>query len=251
MDCDLLVIAAGVVPNTHLARDAGMVVARGIVVGDDLACPDTDGIHAIGDCAEHRGQSFGLVAPAWEQARVLATRLTGAQPDAKYEGTRLSTKLKVAGVDVAVMGDRDPAPDDEVVTYSEPSRGVYSRVIVRDDRVAGAILVGPSSAAPLLIQRFLDASPVPAQRSELLFPSGTDLAPRSVDEMPDTARVCDCNAVIKAQIVDAVLNGARSLRSVCEGTRAGTGCGSCRPEVQRIVDFTCRELERGGARAST
>jgi nitrite reductase (NADH) large subunit len=253
VECDLLVVAAGVVPDTRLARDGGLRVDRGIVVGDDLACLDADGIYAIGDCAEHRGRLYGLVAPAWEQAAVLAARLTGTQPDARYTGSRPSTKLKVAGVDVAVMGDRDAAAGDEVVMYAEPARGVYSRVLVRNDRVAGAILIGSSGAVPSLIQRFLDGTRVPPQRSELLFPSAADAAPRSVEEMPDTARVCDCNAVVKAQIVDAVLKGARSVRSVCEWTRAGSGCGSCRPEVQRIVDFTCRELESstGGAHAST
>jgi nitrite reductase (NADH) large subunit len=149
------------------------------------------------------------------------------------------------------MGDRDALDSDEVVIYAEPSRGVYNRVIVRDEKVAGAILIGTWSAVPSLIQRFHDASPVPLLRSELLFPAGADAGPRPVEEMPDTARVCDCKAVMKAQIVDAVPGGARSLRSVCESTRAGTGCGSCRPEVQRIVDFTCRELELSNAPAGS
>jgi nitrite reductase (NADH) large subunit len=251
VDCDLLVIAAGVLPNTELARDAGLRVGRGIVVGDDLSCPDVERVFAIGDCAEHRGQSYGLVAPAWEQAAVLAGRLTGRRADAVYLGSRLSTKLKVAGIDLTVMGDRDALDSDEVVICAEPSRGVYNRTIVRDEKVAGAILISTSSAVPSLIQRFHDAAPIPPLRSELLFPASADAGPRPVEEMPDTARVCDCNAVIKAQIVDAVLNGARSLPSVCESTRAGAGCGSCRPEVQRVVDFTCRELELPNAPAGS
>ncbi len=244
LDCDLVVLAAGVVPNTDLARGAGLRVNRGIVVGDDLACPGAHGVFAIGDCAEHRGRAYGLVAPAWEQADVLAARLTATRPGALYLGTRLATKLKVAGIDVAVMGDRDAGADDELVTYMEPGRGIYNRVILRDNRVAGAILIGTAPAAASLVQYFLGGSTVPAQRFELLFPPSGDIARQAVEQIPDTARICDCNAVAKAQIVDAVLNGARSVRAVCEHTRAGTGCGSCRPEVQRIVDFVCQEIER-------
>lgn len=241
LDCDLLVVAAGVRPHVELARASGLRTGLGIVVDDTLSCPGAGRVHALGDCAEHRGRVYGLVAPAWEQAAVLADRLTGRRPDATYMGSRVATKLKVAGIDVAVMGDRDAREDDETISYSEPSRGIYSKVIVRDDRIAGAILIGAASAVPAMVQRFLDESPAPPQRSELLFPPSGDGPATSVESMPDSARICDCNAVAKANIVEAVLNGARSLRAVCEQTRAGTGCGSCRPEVQRIVDFVCRE----------
>jgi len=174
---------------------------------------------------------------------VLADRLTGSRRDATYSGSRLATKLKVAGVDVAVMGDRDPSDDDEVVTYSEPSRGIYSRLLVRNDRIAGAILIGAPSVVPLVVQRFLDRSPAPAQRSDLLFPPTGDGPALPVDQIPDTARICDCNAVSKGDIIEAVMEGARGLQAVCEATRAGTGCGSCRPEVQEIIDFACRTVD--------
>lgn len=241
LSCDMVVVAAGVRPNVALARDGGLSVGRGIRVDDTLRCTGEDNVYAIGDCAEHDGQVHGLVAPAWEQAEVLAARLTGRDSRALYRGSRLATKLKVAGCDVAVMGDRDVRRSDEVVIYSEPARGIYSRVIVRDDRVAGAILIGSPSAVPGVVQAFLDGSPAPPQRSELLFPPTGDAPARSAESIPDTTRICDCNAVTKGQIVDAVLTGARSLSAVCARTRAGTGCGSCRPEVQRIVDFACRQ----------
>jgi nitrite reductase (NADH) large subunit len=245
VECDLLVIAAGVRPNVDLALDCGLRVGRGIIVDDELACDSAQGVYAIGDCAEHRGLVYGLVAPAWEQADVLADRITGRRGDATYSGTKMATKLKVAGLDVAVMGDRDPLEDDEVVSYAEPSRGIFSRVIVRGDRIAGAMLIGVPVAVPSVVQRFLDRAPVPDRLSDLLFPPTGDAPARAVDQIPDSTRICDCNAVVKEEIVEAVLNGARSLRAVCEKTRAGTGCGSCRPEVQRIVDFVCRDLEGG------
>jgi NAD(P)H-nitrite reductase large subunit len=117
--------------------------------------------------------------------------------------------------------------------------------------VTGAIVIGAGHAVPLLVQRFLDGSPVPARRSDLLFPPTGDAPAVAVDRIPDTARICDCNAVVKGQIVEAVLNGARSMPAVCERTRAGTGCGACRPEVQRIVDFVCGQVETAGAARST
>jgi NAD(P)H-dependent nitrite reductase large subunit len=242
--CDMVVIAAGIRPNVQLAQSAGLHVQRGILVGDDLACPGTEGVYAIGECAEHRGQLYGLVAPLWEQAQVLSDRLTGRRPDASYTGSRIATKLKVAGLDVAVMGMKDPTEEeDEVVSYAEPSRGIYKKLIVRDGRLVGAILIGDGPLVPTVAQAFSDGGPLADRRSELLFPLLIDLPAATPDQLPDAAQVCDCNAVSKAQIVDAVLRGASSLQAVCAMTRAGTGCGSCRPEVQKIVELACRSVE--------
>jgi nitrite reductase (NADH) large subunit len=242
--CDMLVVAAGVRPRVSLAEEAGLAVRRGILVNDDLSCIDTDRVFAVGECAEHRGHVHGLVAPVWEQADVLADRLTGRRPDARYEGSRLATKLKIAGLDVAVMGEKEADDASDIVSYSEASRGIYKKLIVRDNRLVGAILIGAGAVVPGITQTFLEAVPLPPARSELLFPAAFDRAPASIEQMPDEARVCDCNAVTKAQIVEAVLTGATSLRAVCGRTRAGTGCGSCRPEVQRIVDFVCQSLDQ-------
>ena len=109
LDCDMVVISAGIRPNVALAREAGLTVERGMVVGDDITSPDDPRVHAVGECAQHRGKVYGLVAPLWEQTRVLADRLTGRKPDAVYEGSRVSTKLKVMGVELSVMGAKEPA----------------------------------------------------------------------------------------------------------------------------------------------
>ena len=155
LDCDFVVVAAGVRPAADLARRAGLAVGRGIVVDDHLACSGADDVYAIGDCAEHRGQLQGLVAPAWEQARILAERLTGRNLQATYAGSRVATKLKVAGVDLAVMGVKEPVDeDDEVVSYAEVKRGIYKKLIVRGDRIAGAIIIGDAAAIPRLTQAF-------------------------------------------------------------------------------------------------
>ena len=143
LDCDMVVISAGIRPNVDLARMAGLHVRRGILVNDSLTCRNDRDVYAIGECAEHRSQVYGLVAPLWEQARVLAERLTGRNAESTYAGSRVSTKLKVMGVELAVAGDKDPMDDnDEVVTYVEPNRNVYKKVIVREGKVTGAIPAG-------------------------------------------------------------------------------------------------------------
>ena len=248
--CDFVVVAAGVRPAAELARSAGLAINRGIVVDDRLACSGAPDIYAIGDCAEHRGQLQGLVAPAWEQGRILAEHLTGRNPHATYTGSRVATKLKVAGIDLAVMGVKEPVDDDdEVVSYAEARRGVYKKLIVRNDRIAGAIVIGDAAVIPGLTQAFHEAAPLSLDRSEALFPViGAEPGPPvSAADLPDTAQICDCNAVSKRQIIEAVLGGARSLQAIRECTRASTGCGSCAPEVQKIIDLTCGNVDQHAA----
>src|SRR5437870_13648732 len=128
--CDMLVISAGIRPNVEIAKHAGLTVERAIVVGDDLACVNDPFIYAIGECAQHRGQTYGLVAPGSEQAKVLADRLSGANSQAVYSGSNTSTTLKVMGVDLTVLGKKEPTEDDEqVLTYAAPGRGVHKKII--------------------------------------------------------------------------------------------------------------------------
>ena len=252
LECDLVVIAAGIRPNAKLAADAGLNVNRGIVVGDDLGGsvagnPASD-VFAVGECAEHRGRVYGLVAPLWEQTARLADRLSGRNPDAVYLGSSVSTKLKVMGVDLAVMGDKEPVgEDDEVVSYSEPSRGIYKKLIVRNDRLAGAIILGDGAVVPSLLQTFASGMPLTENRAELLFTSTAAAIARGPDAAavtPDTARICDCDDVSKAQIIEAVLSGARSVQAVCDATRASTGCGSRPPPGGAIVALACQGIEK-------
>ena len=244
LDCEMVVVSAGIRPNVDLARMAGLHVRRGILVTDSLACRNDQDIYSIGECAEHRSQVYGLVAPLWEQARVLAERLTGRNADALYTGSRISTKLKVMGVELAVAGDKDPSSDeDEVVTYVEPNRNVYKKVIVRDGKVTGAILLGDGLTVPRILQAFDRGEALPENRSELLFPLSADAMPMlNVEDLPDDAQICNCNGVTKAKIVAAVDNGNRSLKAVCDATRAGTGCGSCKMQVQAVLELAADGL---------
>jgi nitrite reductase (NADH) large subunit len=238
--CDLLVIAAGITPNVDLALGCGLRVERGIVVTDQMRSVEDSHIYAVGECAQHRGMVYGLVAPIWEQVRVLAEHLTRGKEDAAYQGSKLATKLKVIGVELASMG-RVEAQDaqDEVVLYSEPRRGIYKKLVVRDDRLVGAILLGDTGKAAYLQQAFDRNTPLPEERAALLFDMGGPARQESIVEMPDDKQVCNCNGVSKGAIRQCVAQGKRSPKAVMEATRAGMGCGSCKSQVQELVSFLC------------
>ncbi|MGN0039684.1 MULTISPECIES: nitrite reductase large subunit NirB [unclassified Rhodococcus (in: high G+C Gram-positive bacteria)] len=233
---DMVVVAAGIRPNTEFARTGGLLVERGLVVDDQLRCDGESSVYAVGECVQHRGEVYGLVAPVWEQAVVLAEHLTGTDPHAAYEGSRTTTKLKVAGIDVAAMGVKGPErEDDEFVQFYDPRSGVYKAVVVRDDQLIGAMLLGDIGRASMLGQAFDGMIEVPQDRAALLFdigePQGADVAA----DLPDSTQVCNCNGVTKGDIVACVHGGAASLADVCATTRAGKGCGSCKALVGDIV----------------
>jgi nitrite reductase (NADH) large subunit len=241
LDCDLLVVAAGVRPRSDVAVRSGIEVERGIVVDDQLAT-DAPDVYAIGECAQHRGEVYGLVAPAWEHAQVLADVLTGTRPDAEYHGSRTATKLKVAGVDVATMGINTPQRDeDEFLVISEPKRGVHLSVVIRDDRLVGATLLGDTRKVAFLTQAFDRGAPLPEERIRLLVDlsdgSGSASGMSSVAEMPAESQVCNCNGVTKGAICGAVADGCGSLGAVMDRTRAGKGCGSCKSLVKQVVEW--------------
>lgn len=239
LDCDMLVISAGIKPNTDLAVRSGLAVERGIVVDNQMRSVNDPHVYAVGECAQHNGVVYGLVAPIWEQVRTLADHLTKGKQDAAYYGSKLATKLKVMGVDVASMGRVEPQDHlDEVVAFSEPKRGVYKKLIIRDDRLIGAILVGDTGKAAYLMQAFDRSTPLPEQRAALMFDIGAPVAHSAVD-LPDEAQICNCNGVSKGSIRACVLAGKRSLKGVMEATRAGMGCGSCKAQVRQIVDHLC------------
>ncbi|GAA4260633.1 nitrite reductase large subunit NirB [Dactylosporangium darangshiense] len=238
LPCDVVVVAAGIRANTELAAASGLVVERGIVVDDQLRALDEPDIYAVGECVQHRGETYGLVAPLWEQARVLADHVTGADPSAGYHGTRTATRLKVAGVDVASMGLREAERDgDETVVFAEPGRGVYRSAVVRDGRLVGATLVGDVRRAAQLTQAYHDGLPLPDDRAALLFDLGAEDAAESVAALPDDLQVCNCNGVSKRALVAAVEDGARGVGAAMEATRAGKGCGSCKTLVAQIVEW--------------
>jgi nitrite reductase (NADH) large subunit len=229
LPADMVVLACGVRPRVDLARVSGLPINRGIVVNDVLAT-EAPGVYALGECAEHAGKTYGVVGPVWEQASVLADVLSGENPHSRYQGSKLYTRLKVAGVEVASMGTPEPEREsDSVLQVIEERRDAYRKLIVRDGRLIGATLVGDTEAAATLVQAFDRGDPLPDNPLELLCKSGPcGGAPR--DRM-----ICNCHKVTDATIRLAVSGGARSVEAVGAATLAGTGCGSCRTDIARLV----------------
>ncbi|MDQ1473662.1 MAG: nitrite reductase large subunit [Bryobacterales bacterium] len=240
LECDMIVLSAGITPNWEIAAGCGLTTQRGIVVDDQMRSPDDRDIYAVGECAEHRGEVYGLVAPLWEQAKVLADHITGRNPKAAYHGSKVATKLKVMGVEVASMGIIEPEqPEDEVVQFSEPKKGTYKKLIIREGRLVGAILLGDIGKAPYLMQAFDRNTPLPEERLRLLFDIGDPPKQITFTEMSADTQVCNCNGVSKGAIVACVNAGKRSPKAVMDSTRAGMGCGSCKSMVKDIVEWAC------------
>jgi assimilatory nitrate reductase electron transfer subunit len=227
------VVACGTRPETGLARAAGLAVERGVVVDDQLRTGDPR-VFAIGDCAQHAGVVGGLVAPAWEQARVVADVITGRATGARYRPMPPVTRLKATGIDLATMGS-STEHDGELVTFADPARGTYAKLLVRDNRLAGAIMLGDNPTVGTVIQLFDRGAPLPEDRRSLLLGRtlGTATAPVTDNPvlMPDSATVCQCNMVSKGTLVAAWRAGARSVPDIVRTTRATTGCGSCQDAV--------------------
>jgi assimilatory nitrate reductase electron transfer subunit len=239
---DLVVVSAGVKPETALAETAGLTVDRGILVDDCLRTNDPR-VHAIGDCTRHPGTVSGLVQPAWEQAAVLADLITGTNPAARYRGTPVVTRLKARDVDLAALGEvhtEVDSPGAEVVCLQDPARGRYVKLVVRDDRVAGAIVLGAPDAAATITQLFDRGVPAPSDRMALVLgrslPAGA-AAVHSPADLPAASVVCRCNTVTKGQLVKAWRGGARGVAELATSTRATTGCGSCRDSVCGIAEW--------------
>ncbi len=243
LDADMIVVSCGIRPNAEIAKAAGLAVNRAIVVDDQLRTSDAD-IFALGECVEHRGKIYGLVEPLYEQAAVLADVITETNPRASYEGSRLATTLKVMGVDLASMGDvTGPAAsslDAEVLVHSDPRRGLYRKLVIRDGRLAGAIVLGETAPVPTLMRLFKRGELVPDPPIELLnghvgLATGNGSDRDAVAALPDDAEVCNCHRVTKGRIVECIRAGAMSVRAIGEACKAGTGCGSCQTLLGELV----------------
>lgn len=235
LDIAGVVVSAGVAPQTWLARRAGMRVERGIVVDDRMAT-STPGVHAVGECAEHRGCCQGLVGPCWEQADTLADLLTGADPGARYTGSALVTRLKARDVDLAAMGTL-PGADDEVVRVEDRARGRYGALALRDGRVAGAVLLGLPEATGPVTQLYDSGAAAPADPFTLLLGRAPSAPTDSPAQLPARAVVCRCNGVTKRELVGAWRDGARSRDALATVTRATTGCGGCAAAVDGLCSW--------------
>ena len=238
---DLVVVAIGIRPNVDLACAARLDVNRGVLVGDDMRTSAPD-IYAVGECIEHNGAVFGLVAPIWEQARVCGARLAG-DDTAVYAPPPVFTSLKITGVDVFSAGALAAAEetDDEIMLH-DAKRGIYKKVILRDNRVVGCVLygsVGDGSWYVELMRQKADVSPF---RDQLVFgrafaeQAGAAATTVDVAAMADDVQVCGCNGVAKATICRAIIDQKlQTLDAVRAHTKASSSCGSCTPVVEAIL----------------
>jgi len=243
LSTDMVVVSTGIRPIVEIADQAGLAVGRGILVNDQMRTTDPE-IFALGECVEHRGQLFGLVDPIWEQAKTLADIITQTNPEAAYTGSKFGTKLKVMGVDLAALGEAQPAgPEDEVVVYREPKRGLYQKLIVRKHKLVGATLLGETKSFNILMQLYKEESVLPKKRAELLFGSSNVPSLVKVSDLPDHAQVCNCNGVSKAQIREAIQDQkCTSLAKVGQCTKAGKGCGSCKGIIVQLIEAYAGEV---------
>ncbi len=241
---DVVVMTAGIRPNTALARSCGLRCDRGVIVDDTMQTYDPR-VYAVGECVQHRGATYGLVAPLWEQARVAAAHL--AQFGLfRYEGSATSTKLKVSGIDLFSTGNFAGGDGTEEIVFQDPRRGVYKRLVLRENRIDGAVLYGETADGGWYFQLMKDGADVSGIRDKLIFgravadtAAGGAGAAGDAASLPDDAQVCDCNGVCKGTIVAAIRDGKlTSVDAVARQTKAGTSCGSCQSLVADIVGAT-------------
>jgi nitrite reductase (NADH) large subunit len=243
LPADFVVIAVGIRPNVELARKAGLQVNRGVVVNDYMETSNPD-IYSVGECVEHNGICYGLVAPLLEQGKVLAAAITGNKAQS-YSGTVSAAKLKIMGVDVFSAGDfSETTPGNDVVRYEDPALGIYKKLILRDNRLAGVILVGDVADSHRYMDWLQCKTDLREHRRQLLASrpaadSGLDLA-----ELPLSKVVCGCHGVSKGTIVEAILErGLTTLGQLKECTRASTGCGSCTVMCQQLLKAVAPQFQ--------
>jgi len=241
IDADIVVMAVGIRPSIYLAKEAGIAVGRGIHVDDDLVTSDAN-ILAVGECVEHDGQVYGLVAPLWEMCRALADGLTGQASG--YKGSATSTKLKVSGIDVFSAGDFSGGEGCEDIILRDASRGVYKRVIVKDDQIQGAVLYGDTGDGGWYFDLLKKSKDISEIRDNLIFgqafaEGGGEMDPDfAVAAMADDAEICGCNGVDKQTVVGAIQNGSDTVDAVRACTKASASCGSCTNLVESLLSIT-------------
>ena len=239
---DLVVMAAGIRPNTELAEKTGLPCNRGILVNDTLQTYDPR-IYALGECASHRGIAYGLVAPLFEQAKVCANHLA-MLGFARYQGSVTSTKLKVTGIDLFSAGEFMGGEGTETITLSDPIGGVYKKLVIKDDVLVGACLYGDTADGGWYFRQIRENHNVAQIRDHLMFGENSvgdvgHQGQNSAANLPDSAEVCGCNGVCKGTIVKAIQeNGLFSVDEVKKHTKAASSCGSCAGLVEQILIST-------------
>lgn len=240
---DLVVMAVGIRPNIELARASGIHCERGVVVNDTMQTFDPV-IYAVGECVQHRGQCYGLVAPLWEQAKVCANHLA-EHGIARYEGSMTATKLKVTGIDLFSAGDFLGDEHSEELVFQDAGRGIYKKLVLRDGVIRGAVLYGDTLDGSWYFQLMRENTPIHDIRHGLLFgqahigDSGHGDEKTRVAMLPDDTEICGCNGVCKGAILQAITEKKLfTLDDVRAHTKASSSCGSCTGLVESLLAST-------------
>ncbi|CUB20734.1 Nitrite reductase [NAD(P)H] [Bacillus subtilis] len=238
IEADLVVMAVGIRPNTTLGAESGIPVNRGIIVNDYMQT-EIPHIYAVGECAEHRGIAYGLVAPLYEQAKVLAKHICGIETK-PYEGSVLSTQLKVSGVEVFSAGDFNESEEKKAIKVFDEQDGIYKKIVLRGNQIVGAVLFGDSSEGNRLfsmIQKEADISET--SKISILQPLDQQAGTSITAAMSDDEIICGCNGVSKGAIIQAIQEkGCSSTDEIKACTGASRSCGGCKPLVEEILQHT-------------
>ncbi|MDI6549063.1 NADPH-nitrite reductase [Bacillus subtilis] len=238
IEADLVVMAVGIRPNTTLGVESGIPVNRGIIVNDYMQT-EIPHIYAVGECAEHRGIAYGLVAPLYEQAKVLAKHICGIETK-PYEGSVLSTQLKVSGVEVFSAGDFNESEEKKAIKVFDEQDGIYKKIVLRGNQIVGAVLFGDSSEGNRLfsmIQKEADISET--SKISILQPLNQEAGTSITAAMSDDEIICGCNGVSKGAIIQAIQEkGCSSTDEIKACTGASRSCGGCKPLVEEILQHT-------------
>ncbi|PCJ84596.1 MAG: nitrite reductase large subunit [Hyphomicrobiales bacterium] len=241
IDAAIVVMAVGIRPSLELAKSAGLETNRGVVVSDDMRTSDPD-IFALGECAEHRGMCYGLVAPLYEMGKTIAAELSGQS--SAYTGSVTATKLKVTGIDLYSAGDFAEGDDREEIVLRDAQAGVYKRLVLQNNIIIGAVLYGETSDGPWFFDLLKKKSNISEMRDTLIFgqayQGGAPLDPMAaVAALPDDAEICGCNGICKSKITGAIAEkGLTTLDGVRAHTKASASCGTCTGLVEQLLALT-------------
>lgn len=248
LPADIVVMAVGIRPQTVLAGAAELPVNRGLLVDAQMRVQGEDDIFALGECVEFDGTLFGLVAPIFEQAKVLANTLS--DEDDAFAVKQLSTKLKVTGCDLFSAGDFADGEEREDIVFRDPARGVYKRLVIEEDRITGAVFYGDTADSAWFFSMIKDGTDISEMRDTLIFgpafQGGAPLDPMAaVAALPDDVEICGCNGISKGTICSAISGGASDLQAVRATTKASASCGTCTGLVEQLLAVTLGEAFEG------
>ncbi|MCY1572572.1 nitrite reductase large subunit NirB [Staphylococcus pettenkoferi] len=246
IETDLVVMAVGIRPYTEIAKASGLDVNRGIVVDDFMQTSDP-AIYAVGECAEHRGTVYGLVAPLYEQGKVLADVLTGRQTSG-YHGSTTFTSLKVSGCDLYSAGVIKESPTIHGVEVFDSIHNTYKKIFLEEDQVVGAVLYGDTDDGSRLFSMMRKHDSIEGYTLTSLLQKPGETAETSIADMPDDEIICGCNGVAKGTIVDAIKQkGLTQVSEVTKATKAGNSCGKCKGQIAQILEYTLGDKYQGSA----